>query len=120
VPLLFAIVRVEVDRFVWLLYRSIWGAAAKAIAVTAKTGFSSQFIPWDNLDEQHVIVLVLAVGFTVLCLVAFFWPLRPAIRNCRHLQAIESFSTKYQESSPRETEPTEESSGTPAPAIALQ
>jgi hypothetical protein len=120
VPLLFAVVRVEIDRFVWLLYRSIWGAAAKAIAVTAKTGFSWQFIPWDNLNEQHLIVLVLAVGFTVLCLVAFFWPLRPSIRTCRHLQAIESVSTRYQGSSPREAEPTEESSGTPAPAIALQ
>jgi hypothetical protein len=120
VPLLFAIVRVEIDRFLWLLYRSIWGAAAKAIAVTAKTGFSWQFLPWDNLNEQHLITLVLAVGFTVLCLVAFFWPLRPAIRTCRHLQAIETPSTGYQGGSPRETESTEESSGTPAPAIALQ
>ena len=51
VPLLFAIVRVQIDRFLWLLYRSIWGAAAKAIAVTAKTGFSGQFVPWSNLNE---------------------------------------------------------------------
>ena len=120
VPLLFAIVRVEVDRFLWLLYRSIWGAAAKAIAVTAKTGFGGQFIPWDNLDEQHIIILVLAVGFTVLCLVAFFWPLRPAIRTCRHLQAVDNISMGYQGGSPEVAEPTEESASTAAPAIAVQ
>ena len=51
---LFAIVRVQIDRFLWLLYRNVWGPAAKAIAVTAKTGFSGQFVPWSNLSEEHV------------------------------------------------------------------
>jgi hypothetical protein len=120
VPLLFAIVRVEIDRFLWLLYRSIWGAAAKAIAVTAKTGFSGQFVPWSNLSEQHMITLVLAVGFTILCLVAFFWPLRPPIRAYSHLQAVETPNMSYQGGSPLVAEPTEESAGPPAAAVALQ
>jgi hypothetical protein len=120
VPLLFAIGRVEIDRFLWLLYRSIWGAAAKAIADTAKTGFSGQFIPWDNLSEQHIIILVLGVGFTVLCLVAFFWPLRPPIRTYRHLQAVEGPNMSYQGGTPSVTEPSEESAGTAAAAVALQ
>jgi hypothetical protein len=45
VPLAFAIMRTQIDRFFWLLYRNVWGPAAKAVAVTAKTGFSGQFIP---------------------------------------------------------------------------
>ena len=120
VPLLFAIVRVQIDRFLWLLYRDVWGAAAKAIAVTAKTGFNSQFLPWSNLAEEHIIIIVLAISFDLLCLVAFFWPARPSIRPCRHLQAIETLSPTSNES---ETILEGEAGGdpaTPAPAIALQ
>ncbi len=120
VPLLFAIVRVQIDRFLWLTYRSIWGAAAKAIAVTAKTGFSGQFVPWSNHREQQIIILVLAVGFTVLCIVGLLWPLRRMIRPVRHLQAIEPGRVGYEKEPADILDQADESASSPAPAIALQ
>ena len=119
VPLLFAIVRVQIDRFLWLLYRDVWGAAAKAIAVTAKTGFAGQFLPWSNLAEEHIIILVLAISFDLLCLAAFFWPARPSIRPCRHLQAIETLNPTSNESESIPEPEVGGDSATPAPAIAL-
>jgi hypothetical protein len=120
VPLAFAVVRVEIDRDFWLLYRNVWGPAAKAIADTFKTGFSGQFVPWSNLGEQQMIILVLAVGFTVLCIVALVWPIREPIRPCQHLQAVETLG-RIPGSQPGGLEQgAEEGTGAPAPAIALQ
>jgi hypothetical protein len=120
VPLAFAIFRVQIDRFFWLLYRNVWGPAAKAIADTARTGFSGQFVPWSNLAEEHIIVLILAVGFNVLCLVAFFWPIREKIRPCHHLDAVESLSRIPGGSSGALEQGADEGANAPAPAIALQ
>jgi hypothetical protein len=119
VPLAFAIFRVQIDRFFWLLYRNVWGPAAKAIADTAKTGFSGQFIPWSNLSEQHLIVLILAGGFIVLCLVAFLWPIREKIRPCHHLEAVESLSRIPGGRSGSLEQEAGEGANAPAPAIAL-
>ena len=120
VPLLFAIVRVQIDRFLWLLYRDVWGAAAKAIAVTASTGFSGQFLPWSNLAEEHIITLVLGISFDVICLVAFFWPERRLIRPGHHLRAVESLDqVTFRDASVLETE-ADNGSAEAAPAIALQ
>jgi hypothetical protein len=120
VPLAFAIFRVQIDRFFWLLYRNVWGPAAKAIADTARTGFSGQFVPWSNLAEQHSIVLILAVGFNVLCLVAFFWPIRPSVRPCHHLEAVEALSQIPGGRSGTLEQRADEGASAPAPAIALQ
>jgi|GEM_PF-605797 hypothetical protein len=117
VPLLYAIMRVPIDRFLWLFYRSILGASAKAIAVTARTGFSGPFVPWANESEQQMIILVLSVGFTVLCLVAFFWPEHKFIRPYRHLQAVESAG---EPAGVAGAEATDEEISRPEPAIALQ
>jgi hypothetical protein len=120
VPLAFAIFRVQIDRFLWLVYRNVWGPAAKAIADTAKTGFGGQFVPWSNLAEQHIIILILAVGFNVLCLVAFFWPIREKIRPCHHLEAVVSLSRIPGGRSDSLEQEADEGANAPAPAIALQ
>jgi hypothetical protein len=84
VPLLFAIMRVPIDRFLWLFYHMVLGKRADAIAVTGATGFQMSFIPWQNLMLDQVAILVLGVAFFVLCLVALFWPVRPPRYRLRH------------------------------------
>lgn len=88
VPLAYAIMRVPIDRFLWLLYHTVLGSRANAIAVTGVTGLESPFIPWQNGFMDQVAVLVLGVGFFVLSLVALLWPVRPPAHPCRHAQIV--------------------------------
>lgn len=88
VPLAYAIMRVPIDRFLWLLYHTVIGSRADAIAVTGVTGLESPFIPWQNGYMDQVAVLVLGVGFFLLSLVALLWPVRPPARVCRHTQLV--------------------------------
>ncbi|HEX6796372.1 MAG TPA: glycosyltransferase [Ktedonobacterales bacterium] len=84
VPLAFAIVRVPIDRFLWLFYHAFMGVSADAIAVSGKTGLEWPIFPWFNTTLDQVLVLILGVGFFVLCLVALLWPVRPARRLWRY------------------------------------
>ena len=84
VPLAFAIVRVPLDRFLWLLYHTLLGSRADSIAVTGKTGLEFPFFPWYNGYQQEAFILILGVAFTVLCIVAILWPVRPARRLWRY------------------------------------
>ncbi len=90
VPLAYAIMRVPIDRFLWLLYHTVLGSRADAIAVTGITGLESPFIPWQNGYMDQVAVLVLGVGFFLLSLVALLWPVRAPIRPCRHTPLVTS------------------------------
>ncbi|MFI5273367.1 MAG: glycosyltransferase [Ktedonobacterales bacterium] len=84
VPLAYAIVRVPLDRFLWLFFHTILGTRADWIAVTGKTGLEWPIFPWFNGYQQQVFILVLGVAFFALCAVAALWPLRPAHRLRRY------------------------------------
>jgi hypothetical protein len=90
VPLAYAIMRVPIDRFLWLFYHTVFGSRADAIAVTGVTGLESPFIPWQNGYMDQVVVLVLGVGFFALSIVAMLWPVRPPTHPCRHAQLVTS------------------------------
>ncbi|MGZ6390884.1 MAG: polyprenol monophosphomannose synthase [Ktedonobacterales bacterium] len=90
VPLAYAIMRVPIDRFLWLFYHTVFGSRADAIAVTGVTGLESPFIPWQNGYMDQVFVLVLGVGFFVLSIIALLWPIRAPVRPCRHAQLVTS------------------------------
>jgi hypothetical protein len=78
VPLAYAVVRVPIDRFLWLFYHTMFGARANAITTTGVTGLESPFLPWENPVQDAVLIGVLGVGFFLLCVVAILWPVRPA------------------------------------------
>lgn len=84
VPLAFAIVRVPIDRFVWLFYHMLFGARADAIAVTGITGLESPLLPWHNGKLDQVMILAFGVAFFLLSLLVLLWPLRPHVRPVRH------------------------------------
>ena len=84
VPLAFAIMRVPVDRFLWLYYHMVFGHRADVIAATGVTGFESPFIPWQNTVLDQWLILLLGCSFFVLCLVAIFWPVRAPRFKCAH------------------------------------
>lgn len=88
VPLAYAIMRVPIDRFLWLFYHTIFGSSADAIAVTGVTGLESPFIPWQNGYMDQVFVLLLGVGFFVLSLTALLWPVRAIAHPCRHTPLV--------------------------------
>ncbi len=88
VPLAFAVMRVPIDRFLWPLYHSLFGARADVIAVTSITGFESPFIPWQNGMLDQVCILVLGISFWALSVTALLWPLRPRQRQVRHMLTI--------------------------------
>ncbi len=78
VPLLFAVMRVPIDRFFWPLYRTVFGDRALSIATTGLTGFEGPFNPWRRAGLAGFSIATLGVAFFLLCLVAFLWPARPA------------------------------------------
>ncbi len=78
VPIAFAVVRVPIERFLWLVYHMAFGSRADVITLTGVTGLQSPFIPWQNPMMDAVLIAVLGTGFSVLCLVALVWPVRPA------------------------------------------
>lgn len=84
VPLAFAVMRVPIDRFLWLFYHMVFGNRADAIAVTGVTGFESPFIPWQNTMMDQWLILILGCAFFVLCVVAILWPVRAPRHMCAH------------------------------------
>jgi hypothetical protein len=78
--LVFAIMHVPIDHFLWPLYHTLFGARADVIARTGITGFDSHLFPWNHERIQPIAVLVLGVTFTVLCLLGIFWPVRTTRR----------------------------------------
>lgn len=79
--LVFAIMHVPIDHFLWPLYHTVFGARANVIARTGITGFDARIFPWNHERIQPLAVLALGIGFTALCLVGIFWPARPARRG---------------------------------------
>jgi glycosyltransferase involved in cell wall biosynthesis len=77
VPLAFAIMRVPIDRFLWLFYHTLFGSRADVIAVTGVTGFESPFVPWKNVMIDQAGILVLGLAFFALSVIAILWPVRP-------------------------------------------
>lgn len=84
VPLAFAIMRVPIDRFLWLFYHMVLGTRADAIAVTGVTGFESAFIPWQNPQIDQISILVLGCAFFLLSVVGMVWPVRPPRVRIHH------------------------------------
>jgi hypothetical protein len=84
VPLAFAVMNVPIDHFLWLLYHMVFKERANVIAPTGLTGFESPFVLWKNGMLDHVVLLILGVGFTLLSVVALLWPARPPRRPVRH------------------------------------
>lgn len=76
VPFAFAVVRVPIDRFLWLFYHVVMGTRADWIAVSGKTGLEWPIFPWFNPVAQQVLVAILGVGFFALCVAAIVWPVR--------------------------------------------
>ncbi|HLJ80911.1 MAG TPA: glycosyltransferase [Ktedonobacterales bacterium] len=90
VPLAFAIMRVPIDRFLWLFYHMVLGARADAIAATGITGFESAFIPWQNAQLDQIAIVVLGCGFFLLSIVGMVWPVRPPRIRYRHSYVAQS------------------------------
>ncbi len=91
IPLLYAVVRVPIDRFFWLFYHTVLGRSADAIAVTGKTGFEGPLTPWlPGGVFTQIEILVLGLAFWGLCVVALVWPVRPARRAVRRSVAHSS------------------------------
>ncbi len=122
VPLAFAIVRVPLDRFLWLFFHAFMGPRADVIAVTGKTGLEWPIFPWFNLFQEQVLILVLSIGFFVLCLVALAWPVRPARRLWRYRLPAMAASAPSRRAAPATAAPAAEAEReTAAPReVALQ
>lgn len=84
VPLAFAVMRVPIDRFLWLYYHMVFGHSADAIAVTGVSGFESPLIPWQNTIVDQWLILILGCAFFGLSLVAILWRVRAPRRLCAH------------------------------------
>jgi glycosyltransferase involved in cell wall biosynthesis len=84
VPLAFAIMRVPIDRFLWLFYHVVLGTRADGIAATGVTGFESPFVPWQNAQLDQIAILVLGCGFFLLSIVGMVWPVRPPRYRIHH------------------------------------
>ena len=84
VPLAFAIMRVPIDRFLWLFYHVVFGTRADVIAVTGVTGFESPFVPWQNTSIDQWSILLLGCGFFVLSLAGILWPVHAPRHKYAH------------------------------------
>lgn len=74
VALVFAIMHVPIDHFLWPLYHTVFGPRADIIATTGITGFNARIFPWNNDRIQPLAVLLLGIGFTLLCVAGLVWP----------------------------------------------
>jgi hypothetical protein len=89
VPLVFALFHVPLDRFFWLFYHMILKDKAD-FTVTGVTGFEWSLFPWKHQLESERIVLVLAISFFTLAVVALLWPVRWPARIPRSSQQPDS------------------------------
>jgi len=97
VPLAYAVMRVPIDRFLWLFYHIVLGRRADGIAVTGVSGFDSSFIPWQNAQLDQIAILVLGCGFFLLSIVGIMWPVRPPRVRFRHHAIAQSWRAHAQE-----------------------
>src|SRR5579859_123128 len=97
VPLAYAVMRVPIDRFLWLFYHVVLGRRADGIAVTGVSGFDSSFIPWQNAQFDQIAILVLGCGFFLLSIVGIMWPVRPPRVRFRHHAIAQSERAHAQE-----------------------
>lgn len=82
IPLAFIIMHVPIDRFLWLLYRTVFGSrASNEITILHQTGFETPWTPWDMPHVAVAGLVLLGCAFFVLCIVAIFWPIPPAKRT---------------------------------------
>jgi hypothetical protein len=81
--LAFAIMHVPIDHFLWPLYHTLFGARADIIATTGLTGFQSHVFLWNDSDIQPLVVLALALWFSMLCALGIWLAGRPAVRASR-------------------------------------
>ena len=86
-PLAFTIFRAPIDRFFWLLYRTVFGDRAIIIGITGMTGFEASFIPWKHALLQYIAIVTLGMAFFVLAIVALIWPARRPRRIARSATA---------------------------------
>lgn len=83
IPLAFAIMHVPIDHFIVLLYHTVYGSRADAVAATLLTGFENALTPWKRQLPDSVAVVALGLAFNALCLVAIFWPIKLGRRRLR-------------------------------------
>ena len=77
IPLAFAIMHVPIDQFLYTMYHTFFGHRADIVNATGITGFDYPILPWANSRLAPRIFTLLGVSFTVLSLVALFWPPPP-------------------------------------------
>src|SRR5258708_22827945 len=73
VPLAYAVVRVPIDRFLWLFYHTVFGARANAITTTGVSGLDSPVLAWANPLEDAGLIGVLRIRLFLLFLLALLW-----------------------------------------------
>ncbi|HKV83295.1 MAG TPA: hypothetical protein VJN88_01985 [Ktedonobacterales bacterium] len=119
VPLVFAIMRVPIDRFLWLLYHMVFGARADVITLTNLTGFESPFVPWHNITLDQTSTAVLGVVFFALSVAAMIWPARAARRRTAPVAPRDNDESGRLEPARRAEALPEPSDTTPLPRVVV-
>jgi hypothetical protein len=119
VPLIFAIMRVPIDRFLWLLYHMVFGARADVITVTNLTGFESPFVPWYNITLDQTSTVVLGVVFFALSVAAMIWPARAARRRTSPIRSPANVERGQADEARRAEALPEPSDTTPLPHVVV-
>lgn len=96
IPIAFTTFRAPIDRFLWLLYRTLFGDRALIISINGMTGFEASFIPWKHALQQFTGIVVLGMSFFMLAVVAFVWSVRAPRRIARRLPSLEAQQTVQQ------------------------
>ncbi|HEV2404117.1 MAG TPA: hypothetical protein VGR88_01620, partial [Ktedonobacterales bacterium] len=119
IPLIFAIMRVPIDRFLWLLYHMVFGARADVITVTNLTGFESPFVPWHNITLDQTSTAVLGVVFFALSVAAMVWPARAARRRTSPIRSPANTESGQADEASRAEALPEPSDTTPLPRVVV-
>ena len=65
-----------IDRFLWPLYYTVFGARAYLIVPTGATGLDTHYFPWRSAHLDAWAIMALGVWFTLLCLATLACPPR--------------------------------------------
>lgn len=77
IPLAFAIMHVPIDHFLYTAYHTFFGHRADLVNGTGITGLDYPILPWASARLDPPIMTLLGVAFTILSVVALFWPPPP-------------------------------------------
>lgn len=77
IPLAFAIMHVPIDHFLYTAYHTLFRHSADIVNGTGATGLNYPVLPWASPRFTPILYTLLGVAFTILSLVALFWPAPP-------------------------------------------